>query len=194
LIIDDFSDNKFLTHIELYKTTIINSDYPRRGEFLPYYYYLRNKLFDSAVIIHDSVFINKYIDFSVNTYKILWDFEYNNEQTKDEKIMIDILNNDKLRKFYNSKLWKGCFGGMVVITYDYLKKINNTYKIDVLLNRILTRYNRCTFERIIAVLLQIDNKQPSVFGDIHKYCKWGITFDMKNKYKHLPAIKVWTGR
>lgn len=44
LIIDDNSDKLFLTDIDFYKTTIINSEYPKRGELLPYYYYLNNKL------------------------------------------------------------------------------------------------------------------------------------------------------
>ena len=63
LIIDDNSNYEYITNITLYKTTIINSEFPKRGELLPYYYYLNNKLFDIAVIIHDSVFITKKIDF-----------------------------------------------------------------------------------------------------------------------------------
>ena len=59
IIIDDNSNYNFITNKELYKTTIINSEYPKRGELLPYYYYLHNKLFDVAVIMHDSAFINK---------------------------------------------------------------------------------------------------------------------------------------
>jgi len=73
LIIDDGSDYKYVTDITLYKTTVINSEYPGRGELLPYYYYLHNKLFETAVIIHDSVFINTYIDLSVNKYKFIWE-------------------------------------------------------------------------------------------------------------------------
>ena len=34
---------------------------------------LKNKLFDIAVIIHDSIFINRYIDFSIDKYKIIWE-------------------------------------------------------------------------------------------------------------------------
>ncbi len=60
-IIDDNSNYKYINEKRLYKTTVINSAYPGRGELLPYYYYLQNKLFDTAVIIHDSVFINTYI-------------------------------------------------------------------------------------------------------------------------------------
>ena len=70
IIIDDNSNPAFISAIPLYKTTVISSEYPQRGELLPYYYFLRNKLFDIAVIIHDSVFIQKYMDFNVNTYKL----------------------------------------------------------------------------------------------------------------------------
>ena len=33
-----------------------------------------------------------------------------------------------------------------------------------------------------------------MLGDISKYCEWGIKFDDKDNYTHLPIIKVWTGR
>ena len=51
IIIDDNSNYQYITEKQLYKTQIINSEYPGRGELLPYYYYLSNKLFDTAVII-----------------------------------------------------------------------------------------------------------------------------------------------
>jgi hypothetical protein len=104
LIIDDNSEYKYINNRELYKVTIINCEYPKRGELLPYYYYLKNKLFDTAVIIHDSVFINK----------------------------------------------------------------------------ILNRYNRCSFERVIAVLLQKNGYEPTLLGNIMKYCKFGVKFNKIN--------------
>ena len=195
IIIDDNSNYTFITNKELYKTTIINSEFPKRGELLPYYYYLNNKLFDIAVIIHDSVFINKYIDFNVDKYKLLWEFEHGCDQIQDETIMIKTLNNKELLSFYENKnLWKGCFGGMSVIRHDYLVDINNKYNISKLLSYVLNRYNRCSFERVIACLLQINEKKETLLGNIHDYCKWGITFNEKDNYKHLPLIKVWTGR
>ena len=42
LIIDDNSDYQFITDKQLYKTNIIKNDYPKRGELMPYYYYLHN--------------------------------------------------------------------------------------------------------------------------------------------------------
>lgn len=195
LIIDDNSNYDLMASKELYKTTIINSEYKGRGELLPYYYYLHNKLFDYAIIIHDSVFINKKINISVNNYKLLWEFEHDWDQIHDETRMIDIFNDLELKKFYENKtLWKGCFGGMSIIAHDYLVYINSKYDISKLLNCVLNRYNRCSFERVIACLLQKHSKKETLFGNIHKYCEWGITFENKDKYTNLPFIKIWTGR
>lgn len=193
IIIDDNSNYEFITNKELYNTTIIQSEYPGRGELLPYYYFLNNKLFDTAVIIHDSVFINKQIDFSVDKYKFLWYFEHYCDQIDDERKMIQLFNDKELLHFYENKyLWKGCFGAMTIITHDYLVFINNHYKISKLLDCVLTRYNRMSFERVIAVLLQKHEKMEHLLGTIHEYCQWGTPFDRMDKT--LPIIKVWTGR
>jgi len=196
LIIDDNSNYKYITNHELYKTIIINSEYHKRGELLPYYYYLHNKLFDTAVIIHDSVFINKYINFDVvNKYKIIWNFQHNWDQIKDETRMIKAFKNEELLDFYkNKKLWSGCFGGMTIITHNFLRYINNKYNIHRLLDYVVTRYNRCSFERVIGCLLQKEYPSEPLLGDIHKYTNWGITFNKKDDYNHLPLIKIWTGR
>ncbi len=195
LIIDDNSNYEYITDRPLYKTTTINSEYHGRGELLPYYYFLHNKLFDTAVLLHDSVFINKYIDFNVYKYKLMWDFEHNWDQIEDETIMIDAFNDLELKEFYENKsLWKGCFGGMSIITHDYLSFINSKYDISKLLNYVLTRFNRMSFERVIACLLQINGTKASLLGNIHQYCRVGLTFNYKQQYSHLPVIKVWTGR
>ena len=203
LIIDDNSDQNIIhcrgNEKDLYNTYIINSEYPQRGELLPYYYYLNNKLFDTAVIIHDSVFINKHIDIHTDKYNFLWDFEHHWDQLEDELRIIRIFNDDTLTTFYNNKhLWKGCFGCMSIITHEYLKHINNKYDISKLLKCVLNRYNRCSLERVIACLLQFNNSDQnipqSLFGDIHLYLPCKITINDIDKHTHLPIIKVWTGR
>jgi len=180
IIIDDNSNKNFLyEHIDstLYKTTIINSEYPGRGELLPYFYYLHNKLFDIAVIIHDSVYINKYIEFGDVTYfKSIWDIgSHQWDQPEDEINIIKYLNNShNLLDFHSCKhLWKGCFGGMTVINYDFLKTIDDMYNIKLLLDVIKNRYNRMSFERVIACILQFNTKYECLLGSIHDYCKWG---------------------
>jgi hypothetical protein len=196
LIIDDDSNKEYLENKVLYKTTVINTEYPKRGELLPYYYYLRNKLFDVAVIIHDSVFINKYIDFSIDKYKFIWTFQHDWDQIEDETDMINVFNDKDLLDFYhNKKLWEGCFGAMTIISYEYLETVHKKYNIDLLLDKVVTRYNRCSFERIIGVLLQFELKEEPLLGNIHQYCIWkSIRFNNKDKYNDLPIIKVWTGR
>jgi hypothetical protein len=197
MIIDDNSNLQFVKIEQpLYNVIVVNSEFHGRGELLPYYYYLKHNIFDKAIIIHDSVFINKYIDCDdIEDYKILWSFEHNWDQIEDEKIMINLFNDDELTSFYNNKkLWKGCFGGMCVITNNYLTLINNKYEISKLLNVIKNRYNRCSFERVIACLLQKYVFRVSLFGNIHEYCNWGISFSEKDNYKNLPLIKIWSGR
>jgi hypothetical protein len=196
VIIDDNSDQSLVKEEYPYKNVeIIQSEHPGRGELLPYYYYLHNKLFDTAVIIHDSVFINRHVDINVNKYKLIWDFEHHSDQIEDETKMIKLFNDVELLNFYQNKnLWKGCFGGMSIITHDYLMDINNKYDIRKLLDHVLTRFNRCSFERVIACLLQKNEKKETLLGSIHSYCPWGINIKQINNYKHLPFIKIWTGR
>ena len=188
LIIDDNSKSKLIRKKKLYNTIIIKSKYPKRGELLPYFYYLKNKLFDKAIILHDSVFINKKLNLKFKKYKFLWEFEHTWDQIKDETKMIKKFNNKKLYNFYkNKKLWKGCFGCMCMIEYDYLKFINNKYKISKLLNLVLTRYNRGSLERVVACLLQMHYKNKTLFGNIHKYCPWGLKFK-SGKLKKLSSF------
>jgi FkbM family methyltransferase len=196
LIIDDNSNYNYITDKKLYKTIIINSEYPRRGELLPYYYYLKNKLFDTAVMIHDTVFINTYIDFNVDKYNMIWDFPNIYFNTIEDEInIIKLFNDPELCNFHlEHTSWRGCFGGMSVMTHDFLTHINSKYDISLLLNVILTRHNRCSFERIIGCLLQKEYKSSVLLGDIISYCKWGITFNENEEYTHLPITKIWHGR
>jgi hypothetical protein len=198
LIIDDNSNYNFITEEKLYKTTIINSEYPKRGELLPYYYYLHNKLFDIAVIIHDSTIINTYIDFNIDKYISLWNFGHSpNDQLDDETLMIKSFNNTELLNFYNNRsLWNGCYGGMSIITHDYLSYINSLYAIENLLPLILNRHNRMSFERVLGCIMAMHTeiKIAAKFGNIHKYCTWGLPFNTRDYFKHLPIFKYWCGR
>lgn len=196
LIIDDNSNKEYLNNRVLYHTTIIQSEYPGRGEILPYYYYLTNKLFDIAVIIHDSVFINQYIDFHVETYHMIWDFDYQHwPEVANEDQFLALFNDHDLSYFYNQHHeWRCCFGAMCIITHDYLTMINSKNKISVLLDVIVNRYTRSIFERIIGALLQIHSKQPTLFGRIGEYIEWGLPWERKDSFAHLPIIKVWSGR
>ncbi len=195
VIIDDHSNSEYLTAIDMYKTTIINSEYPpKRGELLPYIYYLKNKFFDVAVIIQDAIFIQKHLDLTVDNYKLLWSFHGHQDKDKEEKI-IQIFNDDELLNLHrNTSLWSGCFGGMTIITHDYLSFIHNKYDINKLLDVVFDRFQRMYFERVLACLLQANCKAEVLLGKIDDYCEWGISYEQKDNYKHLPWLKVWSGR
>jgi len=65
IIIDDNSNYNYVKEDFNYKNVeTIRSEFKGRGEILPYYYYFKNKYFDNAVIIHDSVFFHKRVDFN----------------------------------------------------------------------------------------------------------------------------------
>ena len=204
LIIDDNSDSSFLTHDPLDNTMVIKSEFPKRGEFLPYYYYLKTKFCETAVILHDSVFIKKYIDFHVNNYKMILNFCKRNisdgQSLPYQMTLLSAINNEKLANFYNKKdlnFWSGCFGCMSVIKYDYLKSIDSEFRIACMIPHITCRMARCALERILGCLLQVNMKEECLLGSIHSYCRWGLTFQdyLNKKYRsELPLIKVWTGR
>ena len=196
LIIDDNSNQEFISNDEtLYNTKIINSEYPKRGELLPYIYFISNKLFDTAVIIHDSVFINKYLDFTIEKYKIIWNFEHCFDNVEDETRIINMFD-PTLLEFYNNKTqWTGCFGGMTIINHDFLLEINKKYNLEKLLDLISNRGDRCAFERIIACILQKEHKCEILLGNIHTYLNWAVpNYSDINNLTHLPMIKIFCGR
>jgi hypothetical protein len=207
IIIDDNSDYDYIDldfqKNKLLNAHVIRSEYPKRGEILPYYYYLENRLFNTAFIIHDSVFINSYLDTEITDYRFLLEFKCETrEYEKEELEMINVLNNkDVLLNVYKKRhLWKGCFGVMTIISYDFLKEIDTKYNIFSLFPLIKTRRARICFEIVFACILQSCSQNKSLLGDIKYYCKWGIKFnefkkDIFNLDKiKLPLIKVWTGR
>jgi hypothetical protein len=200
IIIDDNSNYSFIDNQDfLINCTIINSEFPKRGELLPYIYIYKNKFFDTAIIIHDSVFIQNYIDFTnYNNVKFLWDFE---KKTFDDvnyiKFLISKLNySDKILEVYDNADWKGCFGVMSVIKYDFLKHIIEKYNMLNLIDYITERDHRCCLERIFAIICYVENlTTESYFNKIHDYIPWMYTFEeYKNNKINKDIIKVWTGR
>jgi hypothetical protein len=206
LIIDDNSNKKFVTNDELNNTMIIESEFPKRGEFLPYYYYLRTHFCHKVVILHDSMFIKRNINFDgmVSDYKFLIHFgkEHINdsESFQSQLKLLRSLNNTNLTNFYNKKddgSWSGCFGSMSVITYKFLKQIDDEFHLMQLIPVITERVDRCAFERIIGCILQYKHKNSSLMGHIIYNCDWRIDFNNYKNRKYdfrIPIVKVFTGR
>ena len=219
VIIDDNSDTNFLkADCEYSNLEIIQSEFPGRGELLPYYYFIKNKFFDNAVIIHDSVFFHKRINFEVlNGTNVLplWYFDYNENESNSIKLIENLKNKfnieDKLKynainafSFISSKKWYGCFGCQSYINHNFLLHIENKYNISALTKVIQNRTDRCCLERIMGCIFCTEypktNTSKSIFGNIMIYPSSGrYTYDMYNTDLKKGTIKrdvvkVWTGR
>ena len=217
VIIDDNSNQDFLKADYNYRNVeIIQSEFPGRGELLPYYYLIKRNLFDKALIIHDSVFIHKRINFQalkdVNVLP-LWYFQPDTENLENTKRIIQSVANshllyDKLKNdtsiFMPSNNWFGCFGVQSYINRNFLLHIERKYNITNMIQSVLSRKDRCCLERIMGCIFYTEYpkilKIKSLFGDISRHHKWSsYTFEQyinhlkKGTVPHL-ATKVWTGR
>lgn len=216
VIIDDNSNQAFVKAEYEYKNIqIVKSEYPGRGELLPYYYFYKNKYFDNAVILHDSVFFHKRIHFEkLNKVKVLpmWHFDMN-ENMENCLRLAKYLDNSEAIQFKVSPetinmltykpadIWHGCFGVQSYINYDFLSMIQKKYSLFNLLKGVLTRADRCSLERVMGVIFHAEvpklYKRPSLLGTIFENQLWGYSFEMYcAQYKRIrkPLVKVWTGR
>jgi hypothetical protein len=220
IVIDDNSNYCFVKADYEYKNVeIVQSEFPKSGELLPYYYFYNRKWFNNAVIIHDSIFIHKRIPFEKFTkIKVLplWHFEPDTENVFNS---ISLISEFKNKHFLKSKLlldnnfalgnfdkkWHGCFGVQSYINHDFLVNIFNKYNMGSLIHKVKSRPDRCCLERIFGLIFSLESpftrKMKSMFGSIQVYIN-NFRYSFEN-YKHdllvkkkLPhyIIKVWSGR
>jgi len=204
IIIDTGSNKEFISEIELINCTIIDVEHPKKALIASYYLMYTQKLFKKAVIIQDSVFIQEYIDFnSVENVKFLWHFEHMADQPDKELRLLHMLDNCEqlVYLYYYKNLWKGCFGSMCVITYDFIDLLEKKYNFIKLYDIINCWEDWMAFERVMAVLCTFENitlcNQPSVFGDIFQNIyRWGYTMDeyLEEKNHRFKIIKVFSTR
>jgi hypothetical protein len=211
VVIDDNSDYNFIKSEFDYKNIIyIQSEYIGRGELLPYIYYLKNKWFDNAVIIHDSVFFHKTYNFeNLNkTFLPLWFFYNNNSEIENILRITNVLTNNIpiKRKIINwdKNDWVSCFGVQSYINHEFLKYIDNKYSLTNLIDIVKNRSDRSALERIFGAIFFIETKSiKSMFGCIntsHKQAELHSYYfdEYINSFKKgkIPTyvVKVWTGR
>jgi hypothetical protein len=216
VIIDDNSNYDYVNSEFDYKNLhIIQSEFPGRGELLPYYYFLKYKFFQNAIIIHDSVFFHKRVNFEkLNGINVmpLWFFNSDKENLENTKRISNYLNNSiildsKLNKDINilglpTDKWNGCYGVQSYINLSFLSSIQDKYNIINMIRAVKCRTDRCCLERIFGLIFCTEIPKlftKSLFGDIMKYQKWGYTFeqymiDLKKGTVPRHVVKVWTGR
>ena len=204
VIIDDNSNQDFIKYdIELINVEVIQSEYPGAGELLPYFYFYKNKYAPRAVIIHDSVFIMKHIDFGGirGDIKFLWTYNHWHDDTKNEKLLIGKLNNSPalLKRYDMSHTWTLCYGVMSVINYDFLAQLQDKYNLLTLVNYANTRKQRMCIERIFGLLCCIESsgklEDITMFGMFHG---WTNTYSDYVDYGPLVmyggVVKILSGR
>lgn len=218
VVIDDNSNQQFLKGDRDYKNvTVIQSEYPGRGELLPYIYYLKYKWFPNAVIIHDSLFIHRRIPFEKFNMPVLplWHHIYDKDNLNNLVRIASVLKNNfeilkKLRGSeadilgLNIEKINLCFGAQSYIKLEFLELLQRKYNITNLVNVIHNRTDRCSLERVIGLLFCEEYSKlkqiNSLFGDIiTQYRSFNYTYDeytgdLKKKRVIYPFVKVWTGR
>jgi len=192
VIVDDMSpwrtDLKKPPERDNYK--IIYSE-KKGGELLPYHILHQHQFAKKAIIIQDSVFLQKKIPHSLisgcDTSLPLWVFRQycagcdgeDGPPSVQEKNIIEMINGfdkeSKLISFFSKKkLWKPYFGGMSIIALDFL---NNILKQDNFINYFMeqwkadpsnfNRKNRLYIETVIGLVLSFYGGQKlTVYGEI----------------------------
>lgn len=205
VIIDDSSNKDYLVEDLPLKNATVIYDHQHKGaaELIPYYYFHQFHPFDTAIILHDSVFLKQHINVECTSVKYIWTFPH---YWDDEIFHIigpqlsKLPHASSLLDLYKEKNdWTGPFGLMSIITWDYIDSVNKEYDLwNNLLPLISTRGDRCALERTIGVIFCHHSKKPieCIHGIIHNYMPWGTTFlqYLHGEVPPLPIVKVWTSR
>lgn len=211
VFIDDNSDKSLLEEYPMTNVEIIPSEYIGAGEYLPYYYLLSRKLFKKAVLMQDSMMLNSAMPFdTVDKYKFL--LYYNAvEAGSDPTPLLEVTKIPKeLKSLHKSFSWSGCFGGSMIVTYDFLKEVEDKVGILCWKNLINTRDIRVKFETAIALAcICVNHDVPpasnTVAGHLYqlqimrKYNMIGKNFDIPTYLQDRAniqdkIIKVFNGR
>jgi len=213
-IIDDNSSYPIDVNYPVTNCEIIRSQYPRRGELLPYYYGYVDKWAQNLIILHDSVFINQPITMSTQDCIFLFDYNQPREWYIDGDVvnLISKLNNsERLLELHSDKSkWKGCFGIMSIVNWNYLEMINKKYNyFQIMLTWVVDRNARMCLENVWGCIcwFELVNVE-TLHGDIGEYClELGnilnvnmvqLTFqqylDRKFEFDQYPIVKVFSQR
>lgn len=188
IIIDNNSDYSIIkNNIELENCETINSSNFNCRLFTPFYELLKIN-FERAIIIHDGVIFQKFVDFSkFEDVKFIWHFvmkKYDDINLIEKQLSV-LTNNNELFNIFRQKQFVGCMGCCLAITKDFLLKLENKFKISNLKDIITNQQDAIAFERTISVLCFCEkqnlNNDLSFEGEI-KFMVWGYSYsDYINK-------------
>lgn len=209
LIIDDNSTPELLSECLFENVEIIQSEFPGNGEILPYYYLFKTHCFERAIILHDSMFLQKPFEYNDQLpYQFLWYFP---SSAKDlphmEREMLQLLSNPtKLLEMHaDLSKWVGCFGACTSITWEFLDVLQLEHNLfDNIFKTQGSRAKRRCFERVLAILCighcDYGREEISTYGLVFNHPRYyQLNFDQyldskENLQKNAKIIKVWSGR
>lgn len=205
IIIDNYSNKEFMDKdFVMTNCSIIENELNANLRlYLPFYKLLHID-FDTAIIIHDGTIFHEYIDFSnLSPFKTIWHFD--TKQYDDipliKQQLYSLTNHHELLDILHNRTYFGSLGACVIITKDFLMKLEHKYKISNLKNIIHSKNHACAFERTIIILglsLYPDLKyDKSVCGEIGTMT-WGLNLNDYKKYLNLhkkkPIVKLFGAR
>ena len=221
IIIDDNSKDEYLKkskdeYLKNDKNNNIEFIYTKhlgRGEILPYYYFSNSNEKKYALILHDSIVMEKEIHRFIEEkeYMSLWSFFSRTERQDNIKYFEFLFKNEieninEYVELFKSDKWRGVFGGMSIISNKLVCALKDKYNIfEISMSKINTRKGRKVFERMLGLILHKEgiNTYESLLGNIQHWCKnhynkwWNISLNeymSKNKKNECILSKIWTGR
>ena len=132
-IICSNSISTFIKSFEDYSNIVIfTHNQPNAREFLYYYYFYTLKPAKIAIFLQDSTFILNKIDIdNINNIKYIWHFSSNDLNEKDLNLLNYFDNSSDIINYLNNisdNTYKTCCNGLLsIITYDYIKHLQDTY-------------------------------------------------------------------
>ncbi len=179
VIIDDNSKLKDARDEKLVNTSILQSEFPGRGEILPYYYFARKKWADTMIFLHDSMLLRRPFTSQELNHEVafLWHFETHicDDNAGIEKLLTFLADSSGLIEFQRKKpQWNGCFGVTSIIRLQCLEAMEAKHDFtQKLIPHITSREMRMILERVFAILFFKEAKVKlgscSIFGCIHSY-------------------------
>ena len=196
IIIDNNSDFSIVNNdIDLINCEIINSSVAESRLFSPFYELLIIH-FKKAIILHDGVIFQKFVDFDkFEDVKFMWHFnvrQYDDIKLIEKQLSV-LTNNDQLCNIFRQKKFVGCMGCCLAITKDFLMQLEIKFKISNLKHIINNQNDAIAFERTIAILCFSEKKNLindlSFEGEV-KYMVWGYKYSHYiNKQQYFEQIE-----
>ena len=223
VVIDDNSKINVSNDINYNNIIFAQSEYKGAGEILGYHYAYKYKLFETFIVLHDSMFLNYKLPKINQSIIFLWHFSKYLRKNKANRNNSNI-NNDinllfisyckererenMLNLYYSKTKWVGCFGVASIVSLEFINMIFNKYDLENCIKNVKTKEHRESMERVLAILSFLEEPKlennKSLFGNI--LCDYNNSFaynynnyindinNINNNNKNYKMIKIWAGR